>query len=75
MLESGSATLVARLRDHDLVDEYRLMVHPVVLGEGKRLFGPADEATDLTLVESRNVGPDVLLLIYRPARAETASGE
>lgn len=75
VLVSGSATLVATLRDHDLVDEYRLMVHPVVLGEGKRLFGPADEVTDLTLVESRNVGPDVLLLIYRPARAETASGE
>jgi dihydrofolate reductase len=67
ILVAGSATLVATLREHDLVDEYRLMVHPVVLGRGKRLFsGPA--VTDLELADSRKVGPDVLLLTYRPAR-------
>jgi dihydrofolate reductase len=67
MLVAGSATLVATLRQHDLVDEYRLIVHPVVLGEGKRLFTAGDTATDLQLVESRSVGPDVLLLVYRPS--------
>ena len=43
------------------------MVHPVVLGGGKRLFANSSAVTDLTLVESRKVGPDVLLLVYRPA--------
>jgi dihydrofolate reductase len=67
ILVAGSATLVGTLRRHDLVDEYRLMVHPVLLGTGKRLFAGGTDAEDLTLVESRKVGPDVLLLIYRPA--------
>lgn len=67
ILVPGSATLVDTLREHDLVDEYRLMVHPVVLGQGKRLFKDGAAPTDLSLVESRSVGPDVQLLIYRPA--------
>jgi dihydrofolate reductase len=73
ILVAGSGTLVATLRDHDLVDEYRLMVQPVVLGEGKRLFAPGDTATDLRLTDSRKVGPDVLLLIYQPANRGTVS--
>jgi len=67
ILVGGSATLVGTLREHDLVDEYRLMVYPVLLGGGKRLFTDSAAATDLTLAESRKVGPDVLLLIYHPA--------
>jgi len=67
VLVSASATLVDTLREHDLVDEYRLMVHPVVLGSGKRLFKEGAAGTDLELVDSRKVGPDVLLLTYRPA--------
>ena len=67
ILVPGSATLIDTLRQHDLVDEYRLMVHPVVLGQGKRLFKDGAAPTDLSLVESRSVGPDVQLLIYRPA--------
>ncbi|WP_116950722.1 dihydrofolate reductase family protein [Jiangella endophytica] len=67
ILVAGSATLVGALRDHDLVDEYRLMLHPVVLGRGKRLFGAGAAPADLALVSSRSVGPDVLLLTYRPA--------
>ena len=65
ILVAGSATLVDGLREHDLVDEYRLMVHPVVLGEGKKLFKDGAPATDLALVDVRKAGPDVLLT-YRP---------
>jgi dihydrofolate reductase len=67
ILVPGSATLVESLREHDLVDEYRLMVHPVVLGQGKKLFKEGGTAVDLALVETRKAGPDVELLIYRPA--------
>jgi dihydrofolate reductase len=49
------------------VDEYRLMVFPIVLGTGKRLFGDTGETKSLELVESKPVGPDgVLVLVYRP---------
>ena len=68
VLVSASATLVDTLRAHDLVDEYHLMVHPVVLGQGKRLFKEDAAGTRLELADSRKVGPDVLLLTYRPAR-------
>jgi len=71
ILVQGSATLVETLNEQDLVDEYHLMVHPVVLGKGKRLFGGENAGADLELVESRKAGPDVLLLIYRPAKPAT----
>lgn len=68
ILVAGSARLVHTLMRHDLVDEYRLMVFPVVLGSGKRLFPDAGGKTTLTLVESRPLGPDgVVLLTYEPA--------
>ena len=67
VLVPASATLVDTLRVHDLVDEYHLMVHPVVLGSGKRLFKDSAAVTELTLTDCRKVGPDVLLMIYRPA--------
>jgi dihydrofolate reductase len=67
VLVAGSARLAQFLRENDLVDEYRLIVYPVVLGTGKRLFADGPAPSDLQLVESRNVGPDVLLLVYRPA--------
>jgi dihydrofolate reductase len=67
VLVAGSATLVRSLAEYSLVDEYRLMVHPVVLGRGKRLFGDGFPVADLELADSRNVGPNVLLLTYRPA--------
>lgn len=69
ILVAGSATLVGALREHDLVDEYRLMVHPVVIGSGRKLF-EGGTPTDLRLVESRKAGPDELLLILRPASRE-----
>jgi dihydrofolate reductase len=71
ILVAGSATLVHALTGLGLVDEYRLIVHPIVLGQGKRLFSEDNAGTNLELVESRKAGPDVLLLIYRPAKAAT----
>jgi dihydrofolate reductase len=69
LLVAGSGQLVRTLATHDLVDEYRLMVFPIVLGTGKRLFSEGSPRTELRLVESRPVGPDgVLILTYRPAR-------
>jgi dihydrofolate reductase len=68
ILVNGSAQLVRTLMEHDLVDEYRLMVFPLVLGSGKRLFEDPGEAKALRLVDSKPVGPDgVVILTYRPA--------
>jgi dihydrofolate reductase len=72
VLVGGSAVLVDELRALDLIDEYRLMLHPVVLGQGKKLFKDGTAPTDLVLAESRAVGPDVLLLTYRPASRTSA---
>jgi dihydrofolate reductase len=64
----GSGQLVSTLMQHDLVDEYRLMVFPLVLGSGKRLFADGVGKTQLRLAEATPVGPDgVVILIYRPA--------
>ena len=53
--------------EQGLVDEFRLMVFPIVLGQGKQLFGDTGTTRALELVESRSVGPDgVLVLVYRP---------
>ena len=69
ILVAGSANLVRTLAEHDLVDEYRLMVFPTVLGTGKRLFGDGFTSADLRLVDHRPVGPDgVVILTYQPAR-------
>jgi dihydrofolate reductase len=69
ILVAGSAKLVQFLADHDLVDEYRLMVFPVVLGTGKRLFADLAAPSTLRLVDSKPVGPDgVIILTYQPAR-------
>ncbi len=68
ILVYGSAMLIDTLRQHGLIDEYRLMIHPVVVGSGKRLFKDGSVPADLELVESRPVGPDVIVLTYRPAR-------
>jgi len=69
----GSARLVQTLIEHDLVDEFRLMVYPVVLGGGKRLFGETSDKKPLRLVDSKVVGDGVAILIYEPA-GENAKG-
>ena len=61
----GSAQLVQGLVERDLVDELRLMVFPVVLGSGKRLFGETSDKKSLALAETRTVGDGVVILIYR----------
>jgi dihydrofolate reductase len=64
----GSAQLTQTLLEHDLVDELRLMVFPVLLGEGKRLFGKTSDKKTFRLTDSRVVGDGVSILIYEPAR-------
>jgi dihydrofolate reductase len=66
----GSARLVQTLIEHDLVDELRLMVYPVVLGSGKRLFGETTDKKPLRLVDSKVVGDGVAILIYEPTRED-----
>jgi dihydrofolate reductase len=60
----GSAQLAQALLEQDLVDELRLMVFPVVLGAGKRLFGETSDKKTLKLVESQLVGDGVVILVY-----------
>jgi dihydrofolate reductase len=69
----GSASLVQTLLDSDLVDELRLMVFPVVLGSGRRLFGTSDGKRRMRLTDSKTVGDGVAILIYEPARSEQAA--
>jgi dihydrofolate reductase len=69
----GSASLVQTLLDRDLVDELRLMVFPVVLGSGRRLFGTSDGKRRMRLTDSKTVGDGVAILIYEPARSEQAA--
>ena len=60
-------TLVRSLLRDELLDELRLLVHPVVVGSGKRLFDDMGEQVALTLVEAKTFGKGVLSLIYAPA--------
>jgi dihydrofolate reductase len=70
ILICGSGELVHTLRQHDLVDEYRLMIHPVVLGGGKRLFRDGSGLTALRLVDTRTFSTGIILLTYQPARSK-----
>jgi dihydrofolate reductase len=63
----GSAQLAQALVEHDLVDELRLMVFPVVLGSGKRLFGDTSDKKALRLADSKTVGDGVAILVYERA--------
>jgi len=63
----GSGARVRSLLERDLVDEYELLIHPLVVGRGKRLFGDGIPTTALRLVESRTTSTGVLLASYAPA--------
>jgi dihydrofolate reductase len=65
----GSAQLVQGLLANDLVDEVRLMVFPVVLGAGKRLFGDTSDKKPLRLTDSTVVGDGVAIMVYEPVPA------
>ncbi len=67
ILVAGSAQLVQGLLENDLIDELRLMVFPVVLGEGKRLFGPTSDLKRMQLADSAVVGEGIATLVYTPA--------
>jgi dihydrofolate reductase len=71
---SGSATLVRSLLGYGLLDELRLMVHPILVGAGKRLFDAETETRPLELADSKTFSTGVLYLTYRPARNERADG-
>jgi dihydrofolate reductase len=64
----GSPKLARALIEHDLVDELRLMVYPVVLGAGERLFGETSDKKPMRLMEMRRVGDGVVILTYQPVR-------
>jgi dihydrofolate reductase len=68
IIVSGSGTLVRSLLAEGLVDELRLLLHPVVVGSGQRLFDETDERRGLELVDSHALGTGVVSLAYRPIR-------
>ena len=70
ILVFGSADLVSTLMRSDLVDEYRLMVFPIIVGSGKRLFGGGTDTTTLELVGMETFGSGVVVLTYRPSGRE-----
>ena len=69
ILVAGSAMLAHALMEHDLVDEYRLMVYPVVLGKGKHLFASESKKTSLHLIEMKAVGDEgVFTLVFHTVK-------
>ncbi len=76
ILVNGSAKLVQALAERGLVDEYRLMVYPILLGGGQRLFGDDAEEAALELVTAEPVGSDgVMMLTYRPRHRTVTSAD
>ena len=68
-LADGSATLVQSLMGTGLIDEYRFIVEPFVMGRGRRFFPEGTPPTKLRLVESKALGSGSLALVYRPDKA------
>jgi len=66
---SGSPTLVRSLLEEDLLDELRLMLHPIVVGSGKRLFEEGSDQKALELLDSKTFSTGVLYLTYQPAQS------
>jgi dihydrofolate reductase len=66
IMVTGSTSVVRTLMAHDLVDEYRLLVFPIVLGVGARLFPDGTSPIDLNLASAQTAGPAVRLIYTRP---------
>jgi dihydrofolate reductase len=67
LLLFGSSALLSTLLEHDLIDQYRIMIYPVVLGQGKRLFGDASGEKPLRLVDVSTTSTGVMIVDYEPA--------
>ena len=67
LLIQGSSDLIQTLHSNDLIDEFRLLIFPLVLGKGKRLFGSGTMPAALTLTETRSFPTGVIQAKYRPA--------
>ncbi len=70
ILVAGSVELVHTLMQHDLIDEYRIMVHPVVVGSGKRLFKDETDMKVLKLIDTKTFSSGIVVLSYQPAGKE-----
>jgi dihydrofolate reductase len=70
ILLAGSADLLHTLMQADVVDEYRLMLHPVVVGNGKRLFREDNAMKVMKLMSTKAFASGIVILSYAPARAE-----
>jgi dihydrofolate reductase len=70
ILVEGSAELVYTLTQHDLVDEFRLMIHPIVVGGGKRLFREGIDRKVLQPVDTKTFSSGIVILTYQPNKKE-----
>jgi|SRR5262245_19820228 len=68
LLLYGSGTVAQTLVEHDLIDELRLMVHPVIVGRGKRLFANGSMTKTLRLLDTTPIGSGIVMTRYEPAR-------
>ena len=69
----GSATLVQSLMDANLIDEYKFLVHPIIMGSGKRFFEDRIVPTRLKLIKTKTLDLGVVLLCYEPAKISSHS--
>ena len=68
ILVPGSFQLLRTLLEHDLVDEVRLKIYPVVLGAGRRLFGETSDKKPMRLVDTQTLDDGIAFLTYQPVR-------
>ena len=74
----GSTVLMQTVMAHNLIDEYRIWIHPFVMGNGKRLFTEGGQTTDLRLVDTKTLSSGVVILTYvpgEPAAAKQTAGQ